>query len=207
MHLSTFPATQLEQSPPSGPVEPALHLHVEAPDSDSEAAAQSTHSVDAVAAANFPASQASHNAVPGFALKEPAAHSAHGPSSGPVLPGGHGTGTCSGSAGGGGGGLGEGHWVQSHLAFSAKRRRPAPPSASTEGGDAGATSSRPGSMLARVMVGVLPIASRLRRRAPTSLHTHAHSPFLELVLMILSGTKEPGPVGDCCSSTHLHTPL
>jgi hypothetical protein len=46
--------------------------------------------------------------VPGVALNEPAAHSAQGPSSGPVLPGGHGTGTRAGGGGGGGGGGGAG---------------------------------------------------------------------------------------------------
>ena len=88
-----FPATQLAHWPPSGPVDPALHLHDEAPEMDSEAAGQFAHVVDAAVAANFPAAQKSHNAVPEVALKEPAAPSSQGPSSGPVLPGGQGTGT------------------------------------------------------------------------------------------------------------------
>jgi hypothetical protein len=106
--LLNFPATQLAQLPPSGPVDPALHLHVEAPEMDSEAAGQFAHVVDAAFAVNFPDAQESHNAVPGVALNEPAAHSAQGPSSGPVLPGGHGTGTRAGGGGGGGGGGGAG---------------------------------------------------------------------------------------------------
>ena len=149
--LLNFPATQLAQLPPSGPVDPALHLHVEAPEMDSEAAGQFAHVVDAALAAYLPAAQKSHNAVPEVALKEPAAHSAQGPSSGPVLPGGHGTGTRAGGGGGGGAGDGAeaanvvfvpeespdggavGHLLQSHWP---KSLLPAGAIASTRGGAA-----------------------------------------------------------------------
>jgi hypothetical protein len=84
--LLNLPATQLVQSPPCGPVDPALHLHVQVPDSDSKLAAHASHAVAATEAEYFPASQSKHAPLPVPALYLPAVHSTHLPPFGPDEP-------------------------------------------------------------------------------------------------------------------------
>jgi len=103
------------------------------------------------------------------------------------------------AAGGEGGADGDGdadgdvvlHLLQSHVPMSC---RTAPPAAILEPSSAD-PSLRAGAKSAREIVGVLPIASRLLRRAPTSLQKHAHEPLLPLFAMMILVLYEPGPTG------------
>ena len=79
-------------SPPSGPVEPALHTHAVSaalPAGEAELSGHDAHVASAVAPASaeyLPASQSVHSALPVPALNLPAAQSTHAPPSGPVEP-------------------------------------------------------------------------------------------------------------------------
>ena len=79
-------------SPPSGPVEPALHTHAVSaalPAGEAELSGHDAHVASAVAPASaeyLPASQSVHSALPVPALNLPAAQSTHWPPSGPVEP-------------------------------------------------------------------------------------------------------------------------
>ena len=87
-----LPAAQSTHAPPSGPVEPALQMHADAPAlsaGEKELAGHASHVVLAVApsaAEYLPASQSMHAALPAPTLNLPAAQSTHAPPSGPVEP-------------------------------------------------------------------------------------------------------------------------
>jgi hypothetical protein len=86
-----LPSAQFTQSPPSGPVEPALHLQSAfAPllSSEYEFDGQSPHVFDVAPTAveYFPSPQFVHRAVPVTVLYLPAAHDVHGPPLLPVAP-------------------------------------------------------------------------------------------------------------------------
>jgi hypothetical protein len=86
-----LPTTQFTQSPPSGPVEPALHLQsafAPLPSSEYEFDGQSPHVFDVAPTVveYFPASQFVHTAFPVSVLYLPAAQFAQLPPFGPVEP-------------------------------------------------------------------------------------------------------------------------
>ena len=87
-----LPAAQPEQVPPSGPVNPMLHVQAPIallPDPDELLAGQLVHTPDPVAPGvveYVPAPQSVHVAVPVEPLYLPAKHDAHGPPFGPVAP-------------------------------------------------------------------------------------------------------------------------
>ena len=87
-----LPAAQGEQVPPSGPVNPTLHVQAPIalpPDPDELLDGQLVHTPDPVAPGvveYVPAPQSVHTAVPVEPLYLPAKHDVHGPPFGPVAP-------------------------------------------------------------------------------------------------------------------------
>ncbi len=87
-----LPATHVEQTPPSGPEDPALHVQIVLDAAEFEFARQTRHAEDAVAPTvckYVPVPQSVHASLPALVLYFPATHNAHVPGS-PVLPAGQG---------------------------------------------------------------------------------------------------------------------
>eukprot|EP00961_Rhodomonas_salina_P050515 678341-Rhodomonas_salina.1 len=85
------PVPHAVQSPPSGPVYPALHTHPPADavaerEADRLPAGHATHAVPASTFRYVPAVQSEHGADPFMSLYVPAPHAAHEPPSGPMYP-------------------------------------------------------------------------------------------------------------------------